>query len=713
MATPSTGVRGRRSASAKQAKELAPGARPLTELAATRLAGVSDVSKDLLIDRSVSELAKLDATFIDPTLLLFRKICGRVVRRDPVSGDDWGVPGATVHVWDTDVNLFASFPQGWPYGWFYPWGWRREQIGSAVTDACGNFCVWVPRFDIDWVLRWRRERHCYFETLRKVSIGDLVERLQPDVEVPPRPGPAPDPGPLAFLSTGVGSVGALSAAVGPKVAAELVAASSGGFGERSVAGEILERPAFPDGLPHPEIEGLDEKVAEGLRRLPKVDRMEIEGRLKERLIGLNWRGPFLPCSDVYVPEFQEIFDVPDISFSVAQDVNGDGVEETIYSEGMFDVRWDAGVIPPVILHAEPFAFATPACPIGPDIPCAGPELVLVGNMPLRNFSGPADYPVIDTATGYAIRPNRPHGSGQAGEIVAATVAAAAPLAGVLEIRGCPHHLLDGTNATHYRILHRVSTNDGASFGPWQPVIDDWNQFRVVGGVLEVRHITTTDGWYEVLDPNDQWLLGDHYLLQWHGPPDGRIELQLELGVAAGSTINVIGGQQAPLRRIVVDNKLPDAAITSLAWRPTGGAWTAIARNCPTIRRNGQDIEIRVGVSASARHLRSVSVGAGGCGSSGGPPALIEGLEDHESGVPTGSHTGDYWHRTPADNAIFDEVTYAVPASSAPGAYSFGVTSWSRAFSPSDGHVYSPGSADVSYVPAPNWRNDWVGVAIVD
>ena len=117
-----------------------------------------------------------------------------------MSGDTWGVPGATVHVWDTDVNLFGYFPGGWPYGWFLPWGWRREEIGTAQTDACGNFCVWIPRFDIDWVLRWRLQRRCYIDVFRRPSIRDILERLREVVELPPHIGPwPPDPGPLDFL----------------------------------------------------------------------------------------------------------------------------------------------------------------------------------------------------------------------------------------------------------------------------------------------------------------------------------------------------------------------------------------------------------------------------------------------------------------------------------------------------------------------------------
>src|SRR5213075_2244094 len=102
----------------------------------------------------------------------------------------------------------------------------------------------------------------------------------------------------------------------------------------------------------------------------------------------SWIGPFLRCFDVFVPEFLPVFDIPDITFGVTQDVDGDGDEETIYSEGLFDVRWDAGPIPPVTLVADPMAFATPTCGHQPPLgACAEPEIVVVGHMPLLNPTG--------------------------------------------------------------------------------------------------------------------------------------------------------------------------------------------------------------------------------------------------------------------------------------------------------------------------------------
>jgi hypothetical protein len=689
----------------------APGELKLSESQGKRLSALTDITPDRLVGRRVADLAK-EHPFIDPALLLFRKVCGRVVRTDPVTGAIWGVPGATVHVWDTDVNLFASFPTGWPYGWFWPWGWRREEIATAKTDLCGNFCVWIPRFDIDWVLQWRLRRRCYIESFRKPSIRDLVERLPEQLEVPPHIGPWPDPDPLAFLRAGVGSTQVLDSAVGPATGRRLAAAANAAFGAETGTADILDLPAFPESMPHPDAPAIREVLSAELGDMTKRVRASIGDALAdERTIDASWIGPFLRCYDVFVPEFQRILDVPDITFSATQDVDGDGDEETIYSEGLFDVRWDAGPIPAVTLHASASALASPSCGDGPDIACAAPELVTVGHMPLKNATASGVYPIVDTATGYAVRPNRPHPSGRVGEAVTTAEAATAPMTGLLEFYGCAHNAADGTTATAWRIMHRVSTDGGATFGAWQPILETWTDFRsTTANPLETHVFTTTDGWYRPA-PGGGWMLGDHYLLQWHGAPNGRIELQLDLGVDAGAVVNVIGS--APVVRIVVDNNTPHAQIVGLEWREAGGSWQNLTMNCPTIHRNHHDIEIRATVHAWASHLQSFRVSSSGCGSSGGAPALIEGLEDLESGLLPGIVVADYWHKNASDNNVFDDVTFAISHLSAPGAYAVGVTSWSRAFNPGDGHVYDPSQPDLSYSPNPNWWPDSIGIAIVD
>jgi hypothetical protein len=423
-----------------------------------------------------------------------------------------------------------------------------------------------------------------------------------------------------------------------------------------------------------------------------------------------WIGPFLRCFDVFVPEFLPVFDIPDITFGVTQDVDGDGTEETIYSEGFFDVRWDAGTIPPVTLVADPMAFATPTCGHQPPLgSCAEPELVVVGHMPLLNPSGAGTFPIIDTVTGYAVRPNRPHTTGQVGQVPSAAELATAPIAGLLEFWGCAHHLADGTPADHYRINARVSTDDGATFGPFAPIIDTWNNWRTVGSppILEQHPMTQLPGgWWEVLNPADQWIPGDQFLLQWHSAPNGLIELVLELGTLSGGGVSSIG-TAAPVR-VRVDNSVPVPQITSLAWRTPGGALHPLPLNCPTIVRNHHDIEVVLDVQVSANHLRSVQLFGSGCGS--GNPSLVTGLEGLEG---LASATSDYWHKDATDNSLSRQVVWSVPAGLSSGAYGFGLTAWSRAFNPGDGHVYTTTNPDIGYVPAPIWTYAQTTIAIVD
>src|SRR5579862_3549273 len=117
------------------AKSANPDRRPdemlLNKISASRLSSLTGVPAEKLVGRSVADLRKELEWRVDPALWLFRRICGRVVKHDPASGEDWGVPGATVHVYDTDLNIFGYFPPGWPYGWFWPWFWRREEIGHT------------------------------------------------------------------------------------------------------------------------------------------------------------------------------------------------------------------------------------------------------------------------------------------------------------------------------------------------------------------------------------------------------------------------------------------------------------------------------------------------------------------------------------------------------------------------------------------------------
>ena len=128
---------------------------------ASRLARLSGLDANELTGEPVAALAERFRWAIDPELLLFRRICGQVVKTDPVTGIKYPVPFATVQVIDRDCDFWGYFPEGWPWAWLFPIICREEELTSVVTDACGNFCVWIPRFEIEWILRWREERFCF------------------------------------------------------------------------------------------------------------------------------------------------------------------------------------------------------------------------------------------------------------------------------------------------------------------------------------------------------------------------------------------------------------------------------------------------------------------------------------------------------------------------------------------------------------------------
>ena len=177
-------------------RNVRPDKRKITKIQAKRLASLSGVKESELMDRSIIDLSDKLKWEINPELFLFRKICGKVVKKDAVTGVDYPVPFATVYVEDTDCNLISYFPMGWSWSWHFPFFCNREVIATTKTDECGNFCVWIPRFDIDWILKWRKARICFPYIFRRPEIRDFIPRI-PEREIvdgpwPPIPDPRPE-----------------------------------------------------------------------------------------------------------------------------------------------------------------------------------------------------------------------------------------------------------------------------------------------------------------------------------------------------------------------------------------------------------------------------------------------------------------------------------------------------------------------------------------
>jgi hypothetical protein len=325
-------------------------------------------------------------------------------------------------------------------------------------------------------------------------------------------------------------------------------------------------------------------------------RLNLDASLLKNLDLRRFIGPFRRCIDIFVPEWVPIIDVPDITFRVTQDVDGDGTEEVIYSEGFFDVRWNSGPIPAVTLYASPIAVASHTCGT-PTVPCENtPAIEFAGLMPLVNPPGPAD-PFHDAATGYARRPNRPHPSGSFVDPLPNPLAEA-PFTNVLQLYGC--NRVQG--ASFYRL--RYSFNGG----PLAPFVGlTWPLYRVVGGSLQTHWpVSDASGWYPVLPAADNWFT-DLLLLEWNTRAfaDGLYSVQLELADAAK---NRVGAPSATVG-FRVDNSRPVAVFTQLRWRKAGGVFQPLPLICPLIPRGvvPSDIEIEVSYSVSAAHLRSVSL----------------------------------------------------------------------------------------------------------
>lgn len=648
----------------------------LTPIQAERLGALSAVAAEELIGLTVTEISDKFRFRIDPMVLLFRKVCGKVVKKDPVTGIEYPVPYATVHVEDTDCSLLGFFPSGAKWAWYFPFRCRREVIATAKTDECGRYCVWIPRWDIDWILRFRRERHCFPVIFDRPSLRDLLDEPIPH-EIP-RPFPEPDPAPFGRFDR-PDLIRKIEAQVGRGVAMHLDQLDAQtAFGRSNVdLGFALNAPAFSQETAPPlplEWRGNrgreSEQRAKGTAAGTSMEsiRSTLATRLKLDIDDLRafdlrtFIGPFKRCYDVFVPEWVPLIDVPDITFRVTQDTDGDGVEETIYSEGYFQVRWNDHTPGPVKISAGPNARAGLNCD-GPRVPCGNvPAIVLAGRMPVVNVPT-----IYDPVNGYALRPNRPHPSGLFAD-APPNPDAASPFLGAVSLLGCNR---TDSAATHYRILFRYSANGGASFTSHAPFLNlTWPLFRLDGSGNPEWHYPTPDaqGWYPItlpVGPNP--FLPQDLLLDWptYAFANGRYVLKLELG--SGGTATSSSDEVA----FNIDNSAPLGPL-SIEWRRIGdAAFQLLAAPCPLVKRGSPPVELefRVTLDASAAHLRSARLSAGGCG--GGNFVFVSGTPEH-------------WHTSTADNAEMLQAIFRLPATALEGTYSFSARVSGRAFNPNGG-----------------------------
>ncbi len=645
------------------AADVAPDQQQLTERQAFRLSELTGVPAKELVKTTFTDAHERVKWLIDPQLLFFRRICGRVVKNDPATGVAYGVPNATVHVEDTDCSFLSYAPSTSPYYWLFPFNCHREVIATVKTDACGNFCVFVPRWEIDWILRFRLKLIC-FPDIRIPNLEDIIrERF---------PFPEPDPGPLRLDRPEVFE--RLQEVLGSAASAPLQALRSAPvFGANDEAARaLLARPAFTTPQPPPmpaELAGLSRDE----RDKAFADFVARQGLNVGELSLGQYVGPFLKCKTVLVAEWTPLFDMPDITFRVTQDYDLDGVEEVIYSEGYFDVRWNAGSIPNVTLVASGSALASSICE-GPIMPtCTQPTIVTAGLMPLT--------PAYHQASGYAVRPNRPRrlpapdnafGFSDSPRLAVGE----APYAGTIQLHGC-HRF---TGASYYRLVYVL---EGASEVPFTSF--SWHAPRLGGGP-PVAFIPDANGWYGIVPAAD--LVFPHWLLNWETwrLPNGRYVVKLQLGNAAKSVVD-----ESATVAFVVDNAAPNATFGTIDWRPAGGSWNPLPSICPVLYRPaGIDLEIRVNYAASADHFRDVRLGVSGC--DGAALTRVGNMA-----VAADRSRFEHWHIGPADNAWGHTGTFVLPAGAPDGAYTVALDAYGRAFNPagSDG---GPG-ADWHYDPA--------------
>jgi hypothetical protein len=662
----------------------------LNAISAQRLASLAGLETNEVQGQTIAAISEQLKWAIDPEWLFFRRVCGRVVKTDPDSGIAYPVPFATVHVLDTDCDFWGYFPEGWLYAWLFPLRCHTEELTKVVTDECGNFCVWIPRFEIDWILRWRRERFCYEEFLVKPSIADLLARLAQEAEIQPK-FPPPNPGDPVELAAAVAERGDLSEAIGRPAQQAIVAASRAtAFGSQATPlVDRLAASAFPQGLEPPLAHTLKERFTEvGHEAL--VDHIKGESLALKGIDLGRWVGPFLRCVDIWVREWEPIFEVPDISFEVTQDVDGDGTDDVIY-RSYFDISY-GGADPYVTIEAaqDAISLSSPVCVPSP--PCDEGDVAIqrAGLMPIE--SAPTYF---DGSSGFGVRPNKPRPGGLfgSGEMSPST----APFFGELQLYGCVH----AKGAAYYRILGAVASGNGiptpGSFGPAVPLVASWKLARWAPGFQQHTVSPDPQGWYEILPDSEDWQ-PEHLLLDWVTGSMGVWQLTLELGDAGKSVIYT-----APPVTMTIDNFGPTATPfpTLFRWRYAGtSGWTnLLALPCPLITRDHvADVEIEIGATVSAGHLRSALLSAGGCGVTlaelSGNPAVTQ-----------------HWYENKNDNSWSTTAIYTVPADAPPGCYSFSFDTTSRAF--------NPAGSDGGYADDWNYDNPWplesnpsVSVAVV-
>ncbi|HEY6791199.1 MAG TPA: hypothetical protein VI365_28210 [Trebonia sp.] len=664
--------------------EVTPAEQPLGPIQAARLSALTGLPASELEGQTVAALSQRLRWVVDPDLWLFRRVCGQVVQVDPATGADLPVPYATVEVFDTVCDYWGFFPEPWPWGWLFPVHCERELVATVQTDACGNFCFWVPAFEIEWILRWREERVCFPEIFTKPTIADLLAGSpgQPASGQPASGQPATSD--AAALAVRLRAGGDLGSALGARAGAVLRAARAAtGVGDHvSQLTRLLASPAFPKPVtpPLPALPAHDGKDGQAVAIWvpPQID----PGR---------FYGPFQRCIDVFVPEWYEFLAVPDLSIVVTQAL-GSG-PQVIY-EGAFDIPWGTNPIPPLTLQASPVAVASRApCPpsqVDPDTL----GFQYVGLLPVSapyNAGG-----TFDAATGFATRVNQPQppaggcSCDQADLAVVPACPATAVFYGELYLYGGVTY----PGAAYYRITTQYAAGSGiptpspATFSLPVPLLDSWTVPQPFPAPPAVIAPASPDGWYPISGLSAESGPYTGMLMDWSdAKADGVYGLTLELADASMTPITL---STAPTLLLVVDGSRPQPGPLTVQWQPTIGVngpidptkWTTAyppASGCALIDTGGGAIALQFTTGATAPHLRQAWVGVGGCGGVNPVPA-------------TGNPPAFQWYTgstDPSATSFSFSGVYYLPAGAPAGCYQFELYADTRAFNAAGGTTSDP------------------------